>query len=38
MSDADSECSETMVWLDFAKDCGYLNPEDHKNLILKYQE
>ena len=22
MSDADGECTETMIWLNFAKDCG----------------
>ncbi len=38
MSDADSECSETIVWLDFAKDCGYINAEDHKNLTSNYLE
>lgn len=24
MTDADSECSETMIWLDFARDCNYI--------------
>ena len=24
ITDADGEASETMVWLDFAKDCGYI--------------
>src|SRR5580698_4382006 len=29
MSDADGECTETMIWLDYAKECGYLSPENH---------
>jgi four helix bundle protein len=28
-SDADSENSETMVWLDFALQCGYISQEIH---------
>jgi four helix bundle protein len=27
LTDADSECSETIVWLNFAKDCGYITGE-----------
>jgi four helix bundle protein len=27
LSDSDGECAETMVHLDFAKDCGYLKYE-----------
>ena len=38
MSDADGEASETTVWLDFARDCGYLQIEKHKSLIAKYEE
>ena len=33
LSDCDGENSETDTWLDFAKDCGYLSPTDHKRLI-----
>jgi len=29
LTDADGENSETDGWLDFARDCGYLSPEDH---------
>ncbi len=25
LADADSEATETQVWLDFARDCGYLS-------------
>ena len=34
LSDSDGECAETMVHLDFAKDCGYLK-EDKYELILE---
>jgi four helix bundle protein len=33
LTDADAENSETDTWLDFAKDCGYLNDNDHERLI-----
>src|ERR1700676_2464429 len=32
LTDCDGENSETDTSLDFAKDCGYLSPEDHKDL------
>lgn len=32
LTDADGENSETDTWLDFAKDCGYLSPENHSRL------
>ena len=38
MTDADGECSETLIWLDFAKDCKYINDTTHKNLYDKYLE
>lgn len=38
MTDADGECSETLIWLDFAKDCKYLPEIDHKRLYEKYLE
>jgi four helix bundle protein len=34
MADADSEGAETQVWLDFARDCGYLSPDRHDTLII----
>ena len=37
-SDADMENTETRVWLDFAKECGYLTDEKHKELDLKTEE
>ncbi len=38
MSDADGEATETTLWLDFSKDCGYLSPQNHERLINKYEE
>ncbi|MCX7840725.1 MAG: four helix bundle protein [Anaerolineae bacterium] len=37
-SDADAEATETQVWLDFARDCGYLKPERHHQLIEGYEQ
>lgn len=37
MSDADAEASETMVWLDFARDCKYLSKDIHSHLYAKYE-
>ncbi len=33
LTDADGENAETGTWLAFAKDCGYLKPEEHIKLI-----
>jgi four helix bundle protein len=38
MSDADMEKSETVVWLDFAFSCKYLDEKSYKQLVLKNQE
>ena len=38
MADADSEATETQVWLDFAYDCNYLSQERHDELISGYEE
>ena len=32
LTDADGENAETATWLDFARDCGYLNPADYTRL------
>lgn len=37
LSDADTEAGETLVWLEFAMKCGYLNETDHKDLIEQYE-
>jgi len=38
ISDADSEASETMVWIDFAFDCKYISKEIKEKILLKYDE
>lgn len=38
MIDADGEATETQVWLDFARDCGFLSPERQVRLISGYEE
>ena len=38
LSDSDGEASETQVWLDFARDCGYLSAPDRDRLVSLYQE
>ena len=38
MSDADGEATETQVWLDFARDCGYLSPQRQAKLTNGYEE
>jgi four helix bundle protein len=38
LSDSDGECAETMVHLDFAKDCGYLSEDKYKSIIEEYMQ
>jgi four helix bundle protein len=38
MTDADGECSETMGWLSFAKDCGYITEKDFTRLLYQCEE
>ena len=38
LADSDAEATETQVWLDFARDCGYLSAEHHKELVARYEE
>ena len=38
VSDSDMENSETQVWLDFAKECGYLTSEIYKDYFDKSEE
>jgi four helix bundle protein len=38
LADADAEATETQVWLDFARDCGYLAGEKHEQLTAGYGE
>ena len=37
LSDAESEAAETQVWLDYALECEYLDPEAHAVLNDKYE-
>ena len=38
LSDCDAEAAETQVWIDFARDCGYLDTPVHDELIASYEE
>lgn len=38
LADADGEATETQVWLDFARDCGYLSKERQDELTKSYEE
>lgn len=38
LADADAEAAETQVWLDFARDCGYLAPENYDELSRRCEE
>lgn len=38
VSDADAEATEVQLWLDFAKDFGYLPSDTHQTLVSKYEE
>jgi four helix bundle protein len=38
VSDADAEATEVQVWLDFAKDFGYLSLTKHQELTAEYEE
>src|SRR5881409_2372915 len=37
MADADGEATETQVWLDFARDCGYVSPQLQSKLTVGYE-
>jgi four helix bundle protein len=37
-ADSDAEATETQVWLDFARDCGYLSAGEHQRLSEGYEE
>ncbi|MFA5782582.1 MAG: four helix bundle protein, partial [Bacteroidales bacterium] len=38
MTDADGECTETQIWLDFSKDCKYISQEIRDRLYKEYVE
>lgn len=37
LSDSEAEGAETQTWLDFSRDCKYINPETCENLNQKYE-
>jgi len=37
LNDSDAECSETVVWVDIALQCGYINKKQH-SFFNKYNE
>ncbi len=38
LTDSAGEENETEVWLDYSKDCGYIQKEAHENLVNEYLE
>ena len=38
MADADGEATETQVWLDVSRDCGYIATDVHNRMISEYRE
>ncbi len=38
LSDSESEASETQVWIEIARRCGYLNPERASKLDAMYEQ
>jgi four helix bundle protein len=38
MTDADGECSETLIWLDFSLACKYISEETYRRLADIYSE
>jgi four helix bundle protein len=38
LADADGEAAETQVWLEFARDCEYMSPTLHNELLKGYEE
>jgi four helix bundle protein len=36
LSDADAEAAETCVWLDYARACGFMDEEEHRQLFDTY--
>lgn len=38
LTDADAECTETQIWLDFSFDCQYISQELKQRLFQDYEE
>jgi len=37
-ADSDAKAAETQVWLDLARDCDYMKPERHDQLLEQYEQ
>lgn len=38
LTDAEAEAAETMTWIRFAMDCGYLDPQSAERLLRDYDQ
>lgn len=38
LADSDGEATEAQVWLDFARDCGYIDTKHHAEPTKSYEE
>ena len=38
LTDSDAEASETMIWLDFALQCGYISSTVHSEFVSEYEQ
>jgi len=38
LTDADAEATETMIWLDFSLECGYIDQGVHAEFASEYEE
>jgi four helix bundle protein len=38
LADADGECAETQVWIDYSRDCGYISDASAADLTAGYEE
>jgi four helix bundle protein len=38
LADADGECAETQVWIDYSRDCGYWSSDLAPQLTAGYEE
>ena len=38
LADADGECAETQVWIDYSRDCGYMTATVAAELTAGYEE
>lgn len=38
LADADGECAETQVWIDYGRDCGYMSAAVAAELTTGYEE